>query len=381
MKIKNYNIPLSQQDITEQEISAVNDVLRSSALSLGPKLPEFEEKVARFVGVKHAIAVNSGTSGLHLCVRALDIKDDDEVITTPFSFVASANCMLFERAKPVFVDIDKTTLNIDSSKIEAAITPRTKAILPVHIFGLPANMPVIMEIAKKHNLSVIEDSCEALGATVDGVQAGAIGDCGTFAFYPNKQMTTGEGGIIVTDNDYIAKLSKSMRNQGRDEGMGWLAHTRLGYNYRISDINCALGIVQIERIHEILKARNDVAKMYKDVLSKELPEIILPCEDADGLSRSWFVYVVQLPHKYSEEQRNSVIHHLRERGIGCNCYFPPIHLQPFYKELYGYKEGDFPVTECVSKRSIALPFFNKLSEENIKIVTQELKEAVIYSHG
>ncbi len=376
MKIKNYNIPLSQQDITEQEISAVNDVLRSNALSLGPKLPEFEEKVAKFVGVKHAIAVNSGTSGLHLCVRSLGIKDDDEVITTPFSFIASANCILFDRAKPVFVDIDKTTLNIDVTKIEAAITQRTKAILPVHVFGLPADMSAIMKIAKKHNLHVIEDSCEAIGATIDGVQAGAIADCGTFAFYPNKQMTTGEGGIIVTDNDNIDKLAKSMRNQGRDEGMGWLAHTRLGYNYRISDINCALGVVQIERINEILAARDNVAKIYKKVLSKKMPEIILPCENSNGLIRSWFVYVVQLPHNYSEEQRNSIINYLRKRGIGCNCYFPPIHLQPFYKNLFGYKEGDFPITECVSKRSIALPFFNKLSEENIQIVVQELKNAI-----
>ncbi len=369
-----YNISLSKQDITEREISAVTDVLRSNALSLGPKLPEFENEIAGFVGAKYAVAVNSGTSALHLCVRALEISDGDEVITTPFSFIASSNCVIFERAKPVFVDIEPDTLNIDVQQIEKAITPKTKAIIPVHVFGLPANMPAIMKIAEKYSLVVIEDSCEALGAKVDNKSAGTIGDCGTFAFYPNKQITTGEGGIIVTDREDVAQLAISMRNQGRDEGMGWLAHSRLGYNYRISDINCALGVVQIERIDEILAARESVAEKYNRLLSEEIPEMIPLCNPPEGMSRSWFVYVVQLPERFSVEQRDEIINHLRSIGIWCNNYFPPIHLQPFYVSKFGYKKGDFPVTEKVSEHTIALPFYNRLADNDIEIVVKELKK-------
>jgi len=369
-----YNISLSKQDITEREISAVTDVLQSNALSLGPKLPEFEEKIADFVGAKFAIAVNSGTSALHLCVRALEISDGDEVITTPFSFIASSNCAIFERAKPVFVDIEAETLNIDVGKIEKAISSKTKAIIPVDVFGLPANMNAIMKIAEKYNLVVIEDSCEALGAKIGSKFAGTIGDCGTFAFYPNKQITTGEGGIIVTDREDIARLTISMRNQGRDEGMGWLAHSRLGYNYRISDINCALGIVQIERIQEILSARESVALKYNQLLKQEIPEIITLCVPPKEITRSWFVYVVQLPDKFSVEQRDEIINHLRSIGIWCNNYFPPIHLQPFYVNEFGYKKGDFPVTEKVSEHTIALPFYNQLTDDNIEIVVKELKK-------
>ena len=369
-----YNISLSKQDITEREISAVTDVLRSNALSLGPKLPEFENKIADFVGTKYAVAVNSGTSALHLCVRALEISDGDEVITTPFSFIASSNCVIFERAKPVFVDIEPDTLNIDVQQIEKAITPKTKAIIPVHVFGLPANMPAIMKIAEKYNLVVIEDSCEALGAKVDNKSAGTIGDCGTFAFYPNKQITTGEGGIIVTNRDDVARLAISMRNQGRDEGMGWLAHSRLGYNYRISDINCALGVAQVERIDEILSARESVAEKYNRLISEELPEIIPLCNPPEGMSRSWFVYVVQLPERFSVEQRDEIIKHLRSIGIWCNNYFPPIHLQPFYVTEFGYKKGDFPITEKVSEHTIALPFYNRLADDDIEIVIKELKK-------
>ncbi len=369
-----YNISLSKQDITEREISAVTDVLRSNALSLGPKLPEFEKKIADFVGAKYAVAVNSGTSALHLCVRALGITDGDEVITTPFSFIASSNCVIFEKAKPVFVDIEPDTLNIDIEQIEKAITPKTKAIIPVHVFGLPANMDAIMKIAEKYDLAVIEDSCEALGAKVGDKFAGTIGDCGTFAFYPNKQITTGEGGIIVTNREDIAQLATSMRNQGRDEGMGWLAHSRLGFNYRISDINCALGVVQMERIDEILSAREAVAEKYNKLISQEIPEIIPLCSPPEGTTRSWFVYVVQLPDEFSAEQRDEIIKHLRSIGIWCNNYFPPIHLQPFYINEFGYKKGDFPVTENVSERTIALPFYNRLADEDIKIVVKELKK-------
>jgi len=367
-----HEIPLSRPDVTEHEIRAVTAVLRTPHLSLGPRLPAFEQCVAARVGTRYAVAVNSGTSALHLCVRALGIGPGDEVITTPFSFVASANCVLCEGARPVFVDIDPLTLNIDAGRIAAAITPRTKAILPVHVFGLPAAMDEILALAREHNVAVIEDACEALGACYRGRHAGAIGDCGTFGFYPNKQITTGEGGIVVTDREDIAKLAASMRNQGRDDGMGWLSHTRLGYNYRLSDINCALGIAQMERLDEILAARARVAAWYDELMAEHAPAMVRPCAPPAGSTRSWFVYVVQLPPGSSEAQRNALIAHLRARGIGCNHYFPCIHLQPFYRSQFGYAPGDFPVTEEVSARSVALPFYNRLTRDEIVAVAREV---------
>lgn len=369
------NIPLSNPDITTKEIDAVVSVLKTSSLSLGPKLPEFEKNFASYIGVKNASAVNSGTSGLHLCIRALGIGGGDEVITTPFSFIASANCAMFEGAKPVFVDIREDTLNIDERKIEEKITARTKAILPVHVFGYPCDMLAINRIAKKHGLKVIEDACEAIGASIGGKKAGTFSDCSVFAFYPNKQMTTGEGGIVTTDDAKIDAMAKSMRNQGRDEGMGWLAHNRLGYNYRLSDINCALGIVQLSRINDLLEKRQKVADMYNTALSG-IKEIILPPGSTDEIKRSWFVYVVRLTQDFSQEQRNEIIMKLRARGIGCNIYFPPIHLQPFYVEKFGYREGDFPVTEAVSSRTIAIPFYNKLGKDEVKYVSENLAEII-----
>lgn len=369
------NIPLSNPDITNKEIEAVVSVLRTPDLSLGPKLREFEGIFADYLGVKHAIAINSGTSGLHLCMRALDIKDGDEVITTPFSFIASANCILFERARPVFVDIDPLTLNLDERLIEKKITKKTKAILPVHIFGNPCPMKKIKTLAQKYKLAVIEDACEAVGAEIDGQKAGSFGDCSVIAFYPNKQMTTGEGGMIATDNDQIAALARSMRNQGRDEGMGWLAHNRLGYNYRLSDINCALGIAQLRRISSMLKKRQRVAECYAKKMAG-IAELILPPESIEGTKRSWFVYVVRLAENFSITQRDQIIRNLRKKGIGCNAYFPPIHLQPFYRSKYGYKKGDFPITETVADRTIALPFFNRLKEEEIDLVVRSLKDSI-----
>jgi perosamine synthetase len=369
------NIPLSNPDITQQEIDAVVVVLKTPNLSLGPKLPEFENKFADYLGVKHAVAVNSGTSGLHLCVRALGINEGDEVITTPFSFIASANCILFEQAKPIFVDIREDAMNIDENKIEQAITPRTKAILPVHVFGYPCDMDKINAIAKKHGLSVIEDACEAIGAEIKKRKAGAFGDCSVFAFYPNKQMTTGEGGMIVTNDERIDNLARSMRNQGRDNGMNWLGHDRLGYNYRLSDINCALGIAQLSRIEEILGKREKVAETYRSYLS-EIEEIILPPGGSNNIKRSWFVYVIRLKDNFSEKQRNTLIQLLRENGVGCNVYFPAIHLQPFYVDQFGYKRGDYPVTEAISDRTIALPFYNNLSEVDISRVATALKNNI-----
>lgn len=367
-----HEIPLSRPDITEHEIAAVTAVLRTPHLSLGPRLPAFEQCVAARVGTRYAVAVNSGTSALHLGVRALGIGPGDEVITTPFSFVASANCVLFEGARPVFVDIDPVTLNMDPARIAAAITPRTKAILPVHVFGLPAAMDAILALATQHKLAVIEDACEALGAMYHGKPVGALGDCGTFGFYPNKQITTGEGGVLVTNREDIATLATSMRNQGRDDGMGWLSHARLGYNYRLSDINCALGIAQMERLDEILAARARVAAWYDELLAEHAPEMVRPCAPPPGSTRSWFVYAVQLPLGSTEQQRNALITHLRARGIGCNHYFPCIHLQPFYRAQFGYAPGDFPVTEDVSARSLALPFYNRLTRDDIAIVAREV---------
>jgi perosamine synthetase len=368
------NIPLSNPDITELEISYVTQVLKTPALSLGPKLEEFETKMAKFVGRRYAIATNSGTSALHLIVRALGIKDGDEVITTPFSFIASANCILFERAKPAFVDIDPVTFNIDVNRIEERINKKTKAILAVDVFGYPADWDRLEQIVQKHNLKLIEDSCEAIGAEYKGRKAGAFGEAATFAFYPNKQMTTGEGGIIVTDNKETTNLCRSMRNQGRADGSEWLEHKRLGYNYRLSDINCALGIAQLERIAELLGKRESVAQMYNTRL-KDWPQVRIPCSSPEA-KRSWFVYVIILEGRYSRDNRDKILRGLRKRGIGCSNYFQPIHLQPFYVEMFGFKKGDFLVTEHVSERTIALPFYSKLSEPEIDFVVGNLKEII-----
>lgn len=368
------NIPLSSPDITALERDAVNEVLCGTALSLGPKVPEFETAIANYVGSRHAVAVNSGTSGLHLCVKAAGIGEGDEVITTPFSFVASANCVLFERARPVFVDIDPSTYNIDVDRIEAAITPRTKAILPVHVFGRPCRMDAIAEIAARRGLAIIEDSCEAIGASYRGRMAGTFGQTGVFAFYPNKQITTGEGGMIVTDDGEIARLCRSWRNQGRADGSGWLQHERLGYNYRLSDINSVLGSAQLKRIDGILDGRSRVAAMYSSKLASS-EEFVLPSPASDDASVSWFVYVIRLNDDYDGADRDQVLRTLREEGIGCNNYFPPIHLQPFYRDTFGYKEGDFPVTEHVGHRTIALPFFTQLTEAQIETVVRALRAA------
>jgi perosamine synthetase len=383
-------IPLSNPDITERECRLVLEVLKTPNLSLGPKLPEFEEKLARFIGAPHAVAVNSGTSGLHLCVRALDIKDGDEVITTPFSFVASANCLLFERAVPVFVDIEDKGMNIDVEKLAEACRrlaarkkSRLKALLPVHVFGRPCEMAEIEKLAERYGLRLIEDSCEAIGSEImlerpDRPQekawrkAGTFGDCSVFAFYPNKQMTTGEGGMIVTADAEIARLCRSMRNQGRGEGGEWLQHERLGYNYRLSDINCALGLAQLERLEDILKTRERKARLYNERLA-DLAELVLPAFEPDK-KISWFVYVVRLQDRFTQDDRDFILAGLREKGIGCGNYFSPIHLQPFYRRMFGYREGDFPITEKTAERTIALPFYNHLQEEQIDDIYNALKE-------
>lgn len=368
------SIPLSSPDITHFEVDTINKVLSTPYLSIGPKVVEFEKKIAAYVGTKHAVAVNSGTSALHLCVRALGIKDGDEIITTPFSFIASANCALYERARPVFADIDEKTLCIDPSKIESRITPRTKAILPVHVFGYPCDMDKIMRIARKHKLAVIEDSCESLGTDYKRKMTGAIGDAGAFAFYPNKQITTAEGGMLVTNNDKLAALARSMRNQGRDEHSAWLSHNRLGYNYRMSELNAALGCVQARRINEILAKRRKVAGEYNRRLGRLTKYLRLPY-DGKTTAISWFVYVIRLnSDRFDRYDRDKIMRELRSRGVSCSNYFPPIHLEPFYAKAFGYKPGDYPVTEAVSSVTIALPFHNHLKSDDIAYIAGNLSE-------
>jgi len=362
-------VPLSGPDITEKEINAVVEVLRSGVLSIGPRLEEFENKIATFVGVKHAIGVNSGTSGLHLAVRALGISDGDEVITTPFSFIASSNCILFERATPVFVDIDPLTLNIDVDRIESAITPRTKALLPVDAFGQPVDIEAIKSIAAKYGLPIIEDACEALGAEFNGIKAGSQADIAVFAFYPNKQITTAEGGMVVTNDDHIADLVRSMRSQGRPITGLWLEHERLGYNYRMSELHAALGCVQMDRIDEIISKRQRVAEMYNSHLS-EVEEVSVPYVDP-RVKMSWFIYVVRF---HASVNRDKVMEYLIEHGVGCKPYFTPIHLQPFYtdSDFIALQEHG-SVSEDIFTRGVCLPSDTKMTDEDLERVVTVIR--------
>jgi len=366
-------IALSHQDITQAEIDAVEAVLRSDRLSLGPQVEAFEAAVADRVGRRYGIAVNSGTSGLHLCVRALGIGPGDEVITTPFTFVATANCVLFEQARPVFVDIDPDSYNLDPARIEAAITPKTKALLPVEVFGNPAHFEAYEQIATKHNLRLLEDCCEALGATVGDRPAGSFGDAGVFAFYPNKQITTGEGGMIVTDRDDVRDLCVSMRNQGRASD-AWLSHARLGYNYRMSELQAALGVVQMSRLDELLAGRRRAAAAYDEALA-DVDGVHVP-PMPDRATASWFVYVIRLAESVGRADRDAVLAHLRTAGIGCSNYFVPVHRQPYMADLLGTKDGDFPVTERIAARTIALPFHSHLTEPEVSRVRDALVDAL-----
>ncbi len=364
-------ISLSSQDITDAEINEVVAVLKSERLSLGPRIPAFEAEFCKKLGVKHAIACNSGTSGLHMVWRAMGIKPGDEVVTTPFSFIASSNSIMFEGGKPIFVDIDPQTWQIDPTRIETAITPRTKALMPIDVFGVPAEMDTINALAKKHNLRVVEDSCEALGATYKGRWCGLLGEAGVFGFYPNKQITTGEGGMIVTNNDDVAFLCRAFRNQGRDPTADWLSHARLGFNYRMNDVQAAIGIHQMRRLDEILAKRDRVAKLYIERLAGE--KRVSLQKVPDGSKISWFVFVIRLNDDYKPEHRNTMIEKLRAAGVGCNVYFPAIHLQEFYQRDLGYRRGMFPITESLSDRTIALPFHNHLSEADVDYVVKAVK--------
>ncbi len=358
-------IPLARPVLGEREEQAVLDVLRSGQLSLGPRGPEFEEAFAARVGAPFGSVVSSGTAGLHLALRAVGVSDGAEVITTPFSFVASANVAIYERARPVFVDIDPVTLNLDADAVAAAITSSTAALLPVHVFGYPADM----ERLEALDVPIVEDACEALGGSyADGGPIGGRGHPAVFAFYANKQMTTGEGGVVVTDDAAHKQQFDSERNQGRAPDMGWLDHDRLGFNYRLSDIACALGLAQLERLDALLAARERVAAQYRDALG-ELEGVTLPCENFGQARRGWFVYVIQLPHGVD---RDTVVTELGTRGIAAKPYFPAIHLMSYYRKQFGYRAGQFPVCEDVSARSIAIPFFPQMTEEQVARVADEL---------
>jgi perosamine synthetase len=359
-------IPLARPILGPEEEERVLAVLRSGHLSLGPLLGQFEQAFAARLGAAYGVAVSSGTAGLHLALRAVGVSDGDEVITSPFSFVASANVALYERARPVFADIDPVTLNVDPQAVAAVVTPRTAALLPVHVFGYPADMPALEALG----LPIVEDACEALGATyADGVAVGARGHQAVFGFYANKQLTTGEGGVVTTAEADIKERLDSERNQGRAPDMGWLDHDRLGFNYRLSDIACALGLAQLERLDDMLAGRARVAGLYREALAG-IEGLTLPCPDAGGNTRGWFVFVVQLPH---EVARDDVVRAMAERSIPTKPYFPAIHLMSFYREQFGHREGQFPVCEDVAGRSIALPFFPTMTEGQIERVAGELR--------
>ena len=367
-------IPLSQPDITQREIDAVVEVLNTPTLSIGPKIEEFEALVAKMVRRRHAVGVSSGTSGLHCAMIAAGIGPGDEVITTPFSFVASANCILYVGATPIFADINPRTLNMDVAKAHAKITAKTKAMVAVECFGHPGGMLELEQLANRAELVLIEDCCEGFGGQLgpgsrEQRPIGSFGKAGVFAFYPNKQITTGEGGMIITDDEEFAAHCRSLRNQGR-EGMGWLAHQRLGYNYRLSEISSALGVVQMHRLEEILANRSRVARAYMERLMCSR-YLILPTLD-DQTQISWFVFVVRLNELFDPGDRDQIIMALRAEGIGCSNYFPPIHLQPYMVKQFGFKEGDFPVTEYIAARTVALPFFSQMSEEQIDTVCSTL---------
>ncbi len=386
-------VPMSSPDLTDAERHAVLAVLNTPNLSMGSQIDAFEQAFQEYTGMRHAIAVNSGTAGLHLCVRAAGIGPGDLVITTPFSFVASSNVLLFEGAVPIFVDVEERTGNLDVNQVSEALRdltqggskasrwlPRTnaaphgrlKAILAVDVFGQPADYDALQPLADEFDLVLIEDSCEALGAEYKGRKAGTLGDSAVFAFYPNKQITTGEGGLIVTDDDQAAGLMRALRNQGRAPGDTWLQHTYLGYNYRLDEMSAALGLAQMQRLEELLVKRELVAGWYQQRLEK-IAGVAAPWIDPNTSRVSWFVYVIRLD---AGIDREGVAQRLAERGIPVRPYFLPIHLQPYMMERFGYRQGDFPVTEDLGQRGLALPFSGKMGEEQVELVCRTLEEVL-----
>ena len=364
--------PVARPDIGKEEKRAVMRVLESGALSIGPYTEEFERAFARYNGTKYACAVSSGTAGLHLALIACGIKEGDEVITTPFSFVASANAILYMNAKPVFVDIDALSYNMDPAKIERAITKKTRAILVVHIFGQPSNMTEIMRIAKKHKLLVIEDACESVGAYHRKKMVGTFGESAVYAFYANKQMTTGEGGMLVTNSKKTYELVKSLRNQGRAPNMQWLDHDRLGYNYRIDEMSAALGVAQLKKLPNAIKERQRIAQWYAKHLAPHAALVRAPHVDPDN-THTFFVYVVELLGK---TKRDEVIKRLAKKGVATKPYLPSIHLFSFYRKLLGTKRGDFSISEHASDHTLALPIYKGLTENDVRRIVESLVQSL-----
>jgi len=384
-------IPMSSPDLTERERQAVLAVLQTPRLSMGPQIEALEEAVAARAGARHAIAVSSGTAGLHIAVRLAGVQDGDLVVTSPFSFVASANVMLYERAVPIFVDVDPETGNLDAPAATQAVAElargrgdrwrprrgvgqdaRLRALLPVDAFGQPADFDPMLEAARRLNLPVIEDACEAFGASYKGRAAGMLGDVGVYAFYPNKQMTTGEGGVLVTDRDDWAELARALRNQGRAPGDTWLEHTHLGYNYRMDEMSAALGVAQMGRLEELLVKRETVAGWYGERLAEMRGVVPTPLSPTTTRI-SWFVYVVRLDPAF---ERGRVMQRLEDQSIPSRPYFAPIHLQRYFVDRFGYQAGDFPVAEDLGRRSLALPFSGVMTEDEVDEVCQELREAM-----
>jgi perosamine synthetase len=364
-------IPLARPDIGERELELVTQVLRSDVLAMGSFTERFEAGVAELAGRREGVACSSGTAGLHLGVRALGIVEGDEVLTTPFSFVASANCLLYERAVPRFVDIEEDSLGMDPDLLAAATSTRTRAVLPVHVFGRPCRIEAINSFARDRGWSMIEDACEGLGSSIHGRPTGSFGDVAIFAFYPNKQITTGEGGMVVTDDPGLADTMRSLRNQGRDTDGTWLRHVRLGYNYRLDEMSAALGVAQVERLEELRRGRTRVAAAYEQALGGR-NWLGLPRAGA-GEDVDWFVYVVRL---HPQIDRDTLVVRLAALGVPSRPYFAPIHLQPFYRSMFGFKPGDFPVTERVAASTLALPFSSRLSDDDVGHVAEVLIDAI-----
>lgn len=363
-------IPLAKPIIGDREIELVTEVLRSGQLSLGPVLRRFERMWAERAGVAHAIACSSGTAGLHVALHQAGIGPGDEVILPSFTFVASANAILFTGATPVFVEVDPLTFNLDPAAVEAAITPRTRAIEIVDIFGYPAELPALIDIAHRHDLVLVEDACQAIGGGYDGKPYGSWGHPAILAFYANKQMTTAEGGIILTDDDEVARNALSLVNQGRSDSGAWLVHSQLGFNYRMSDVHAAIGIGQLERLDDMLAGRSRVAAWYQEAVAQI--DGVTPMYEGPQ-ERSWFVYAPRLD---AEIDRNAVIGALERRGIPAKPYLPSVHLQPFYQEVHGYAPGHLPITEAISASTISLPFFPEMTQEQVEIVTTAFSEAI-----
>ncbi len=368
-----YRVQMSAPDIQPEDVELVTQALKSKLLSIGPFLDMFERAFADYIGARHAVAVANGTSGLHLCIRAAEIADGDEVITSPFSFIASANCVLYERAVPVFVDIDEISLNLDPALVEAAVTARTRAVLPVHIFGQPCAMNELAALCAAREFLLIEDACEAIGAEYFGRKVGTFGKAAVFSFYPNKQMTTGEGAVVTTDDPRWASLLRSLRNQGRDAMGTGSQHEHLGYNYRLDELSAALGLSQLRRVDDLLARRERVAVRYGELL-RTVPGVSPLCIVPSTTRMSWFLYMVRLDPKIDRDQ---VIAHLESKRIASRVYFSPIHLHPLYRDRFGYRKGHFPVAERASASILALPFYGDLSDSDMDYVVASLRSAVM----